>query len=78
MKILALGDTVTKKIKCPGCQSILEYDINDIKLQEDPMEEDVIMQCISCPVCSRFLILKGKNMFPEALFQQRKEDRFAF
>lgn len=72
MKILALGDTATKKIKCPSCQSKLEYDISDIKLQEDPMEEDAIMQCITCPVCGRFLILKGSNTFPEALFQQRK------
>lgn len=70
MKILALGNTVTKKITCPSCQSKLEYDINDIKRQEDAFEEDVMLQCITCPVCGRFLILKGTHTYPESLFQQ--------
>lgn len=67
MKVIEIG-TVSKKIKCPTCNSKLEYDPSDIirELENtnlDIYSEEDNKQAIICPICHTTIKLKGAEKF---------------
>ena len=68
MKIIELGN-MTKKIKCSGCSSKLEYELGDVRAI-DAIDEMPAKQVIDCPVCGMEIFLTGANSFPWALVKK--------
>lgn len=68
MKVIEVGN-VTKRIKCSGCSSKLEYGPADVRVvgNDDAM---LAKQVIDCPVCAAEISLIGANSFPWALVRK--------
>lgn len=68
MKVIEVGN-VTKRIKCSGCSSKLEYGPADVRIVNN---DDAILakQVIDCPVCAAEIFLTGVNGFPWALVRK--------
>lgn len=56
MKIISYGHLEQKRLTCPDCETIMEYDFRDInKLLEPSPKKDVkiLKSFVICPVCRK-------------------------
>lgn len=49
--------TKPKKEKCPVCESILEYENEDVEKEKIPCTGFIIKEYITCPICGKKVIV---------------------
>lgn len=55
MKIISYGHLEQKRLTCPDCETIMEYDIRDINWTEEYPDKDVKIRrvFVVCPICKK-------------------------
>ena len=48
-----------KKVKCPVCESILEYGNEDVEKEKIPCTGFIINEYITFPICNEEIVLKS-------------------
>lgn len=64
MKIISYGHLEQKRLTCPNCETIMEYDSTDTeKLLEEWPENDmrIVRTFVICPVCREPIELGGRG-----------------
>lgn len=51
--------TKPKKVKCPVCESALEYENEDVEKEKIPCTGFIIKEYITCPICNEEIVLKS-------------------